>query len=523
MRRNVSLTWRRRYLTAGLLALVGAMTFFVAGAFADAGNPITGTINGKIVPDATGTGVTVYVRGQWNWLTHNKDCNLDRNGTGVGIIWNDPQSPGFTVAKGSISAGVGVASSTDGNAVDQMVHPSDIGNDAPGSGDTAPNVNGRGGQQFVDPGDDVNPSPSRYAEWRSGCGREPITAACAGDAVGDPCGSWGYDKNITPGVDSSNGGGQGFKHHYASRADVTSVCANFYDVHGSNAGLQAPNGAKEITVNGNGDNSIQTNAFNVTSGANCIYFPLITTQATSGTPIDDINDHADVTGAPPNQSATLTFRVYGTLALCNAGGTGLARFAGGATSNAKSVTTSSTGTASATSDNLAKPVPEGDYFWRVTLSTANTADTLSDCNNDTEKSHVERIPTDIDTGQKVIITDFAQVNGFTDGGQTRGTVQFKLYQRLAATSPSCTNDGVNDDLIYTSPQITVASDGTAKTPADGASGAPPHIPVTQDPADVNTTFDWRVSFSGDSVNKPFTSVCGEESFTLSGNTPGVDP
>jgi hypothetical protein len=30
------------------------------------------------------------VRGQWNWLSHNSDCNFDRAATGVGLIWNDP-------------------------------------------------------------------------------------------------------------------------------------------------------------------------------------------------------------------------------------------------------------------------------------------------------------------------------------------------------------------------------------------------------------------------------------------------
>jgi hypothetical protein len=515
----------RRSLTAGLVALVGAMTFFVSGAFADAGNPILGTINGKIVPTPTATypdAVTVYVRGGWNWLSHNKDCNLDRNGTGVGIIWNDPHSPGYTVTKGSISAGVGVQSSDNGlNVQDEMVHPSDVGDDHLGNGPGR--VTAAGEQQFVDAGDDVSPSPANFGSWRSGCGRPNISVACFGNAIGDPCGSWGYDKNLSAGGDSRNGGGQGYKHVYQSRADVQSVCVNFYDVHGSNAGFQAPKEAKEIDVNGNGDNSIQTNAFNVNQGANCIYFPNVTTQSTSGTPIDDINDAANVTGAPPNQSATLTFRVYSSLALCNAAGTGLARFAGGATSNAKTVTTSATGTASATSDNLAKPVPEGSYFWRVTFQTANADLVLSDCNETTEKSVVEKIPTDIDTGQKVLIQDFARVNGFFDGGQTRGTVTFRLYQRLAATSASCTNNGTDDKRIYTSPAITVAADGTANTPAAGQTGAPPSIPITQEPEDVNTTFDWQLTFSGDTVNKSFTSVCGEESFTLAGNEPGVDP
>src|SRR5437667_5951377 len=96
-------------------ALVGgsAMLLTLAGlppaetASAAAGNPILGTIHGRLQPNADGT-VTVFVRGEWNWLSHNSDCNFDRAATGVGMIWNDPTEPGFTVTKGTIAAGVGV-------------------------------------------------------------------------------------------------------------------------------------------------------------------------------------------------------------------------------------------------------------------------------------------------------------------------------------------------------------------------------------------------------------------------------
>ncbi len=84
------------------LAAGSAMLLTLAGlpapgtASADAGNPILGTIHGSLQPNADGT-VTVFVRGEWNWLSHNSDCNFDRAATGVGMIWNDPTEPGFTV------------------------------------------------------------------------------------------------------------------------------------------------------------------------------------------------------------------------------------------------------------------------------------------------------------------------------------------------------------------------------------------------------------------------------------------
>lgn len=264
---------RKAVALIAALAIVVPISFTYASiVLADAGNPILGTIQGTIVdysgnPNDADTRVTVYVRGKWNWLSHNKDCNVDRNGTGVGLVWNDPTEPGFTVTKGAISAGVGIASLRAGdtvNVIDEMVHPSDRGN-------IPESLPGPAGQAFVDPVSRAL-TAANLALWRSGCGRVPITTVCAGNAVGDPCGSWGYEAALNDGF------GQGFKHTYASRDDVTSVCVNFYDVHGSNAGFQAPNGLKEIDVNGNGDNSIQTNAFNVNDGANCIFFPRTKTQ-----------------------------------------------------------------------------------------------------------------------------------------------------------------------------------------------------------------------------------------------------
>src|SRR5215471_804027 len=90
----LNLGWRRRSLAAMCI-------FFAAGALGDAGNPILGTIRGTIVSTPMPgyrDAVTVYVRGQWNWLSHTSDCNFDRAATGVGIIWNDPNGPGASPA-----------------------------------------------------------------------------------------------------------------------------------------------------------------------------------------------------------------------------------------------------------------------------------------------------------------------------------------------------------------------------------------------------------------------------------------
>jgi hypothetical protein len=275
------------------LAFAAMCALDTAAALGDAGSPVVGTIRGTIVPDTSGSGVTVYVRGQWNWFSHTSDCNFDRAGTGVGLIWNDPNSAGYPVAKGSLTAAVGVQSSTDGNVVDQMVHPVDRGNVAQGY-----TTNSAGdypvGQKFVDPSP---PDPNSYSSWKGGCGRAPLSStgpagssglgaegvnlACAGggSCAGRPWGSWGYSIN----------GGLGYAHHYAARSDVASVCANFYDVHGGGKAdtntFQLVKEAKEITVNENTDNSIQTDSFNADQGANCVTSPTMETAAPTNAPL----------------------------------------------------------------------------------------------------------------------------------------------------------------------------------------------------------------------------------------------
>src|SRR5436189_2192261 len=134
---------RRVALFAGGALLVTSAVWSGPGtARADAGNPILGTIHGSLQPNPDGT-VTVFVRGQWNWLSHNSDCNFDRAATGVGMIWNDPTEPGFTVTKAPISAGAGVtalrgatpsaganpkAYPDTSNSVEHMEHPVDLAN-----------------------------------------------------------------------------------------------------------------------------------------------------------------------------------------------------------------------------------------------------------------------------------------------------------------------------------------------------------------------------------------------------------
>ena len=96
MRRLVNGGWRVRLAGTALLALIGALTL-VAGAMADAGNPIPNTIKAITHDNGDGT-VTVSVRGEWNWLSHSADCNYDRAATGAAIAWDDPNGADNTRA-----------------------------------------------------------------------------------------------------------------------------------------------------------------------------------------------------------------------------------------------------------------------------------------------------------------------------------------------------------------------------------------------------------------------------------------
>src|SRR5437773_6671566 len=230
-------TVRRRValFAGGALLVTSAVRSGPGTARPDAQNPNLGTIHGSLQPNPDGT-VTAVVRGQWNWLSHNSDCNFDRAATGVGMIWNDPTEPGFTVTKAPISAGVGIAAIRSGtapvgenpnaypdtyNTIDEMVHPVDRGNQAEGytsgtfkSTTQGYSTNAAGdfpsGQLFSDPASPA-PTNANLALWRGGCGREPLTFTASksdpfGEATGGTCahgptsrspppwGSSGYEK-----------------------------------------------------------------------------------------------------------------------------------------------------------------------------------------------------------------------------------------------------------------------------------------------------------------------------------------
>ena len=299
-------------------------------ALADAGNPIIGTTKGDLVQNPDGT-VTVYVRGQWNWLSHNSDCNFDRAATGLAMIWNDPTETGYTLTKGTVSAagrrrdqgrqlGRPQPDRRHGPPGRPRQHPRRPAGAAPNRPSTTPTPAGR------------RRSRTRPTTWRGGCGREPLNHADA--YTGHPWGSWGYEKSSL-GTDGNIH--LGYSHVYRSRDFVPkSVCVNFYDVHGGGEDQQrqtsrCPTSSDNIDVLANGDNSIETNAFNV-NGGSCVHFAKITTKAIASVKLGEpIPDTATITDAFTNGTAatdgTVTFKAYKDPTTC----TGAADFTSGPT------------------------------------------------------------------------------------------------------------------------------------------------------------------------------------------------
>ena len=57
--------------------------------------------------------MTAYVRGQWNWLSHDiATATSTAPPTGLAMIWNDSTETGYTLTGKTVSADVGVATKT---------------------------------------------------------------------------------------------------------------------------------------------------------------------------------------------------------------------------------------------------------------------------------------------------------------------------------------------------------------------------------------------------------------------------
>jgi hypothetical protein len=380
--------------------------------------------------------------------------------------------------------------------VNEMVHPSDLGNLAEG-------YPGLSGQTFNDPSP---PTPTAFASWAGGCGREPLTATaspgpntalapsgtpCADgstDCSGRPWGSWGYMVN----------GGKGYAHTYLATALPSKVCVNFYDVHGGgkvgDKNFQKPGGAKEIDVDANGDNSINTNSFNVNDGANCISVPppsqpKLTTNAGSSTVTAgssgtaDLTDTATLSGTT-NGTGTITFTLYsdpGAAGICHS------------VIGTRTVSVTGKGNYSSTPAFSVQP---GTYHWVASYSgDANNAGAATGCGDANENVTVVAGPPRLTTnaGSPTVtagssgtadLTDLATLSG---GVNPTGTITFTLWFDPGA-------QGICHSLIATR---TVSVNG------DGNYSSAPAISVPPG------TYHWVASYSGDANNAGAATGCGD--------------
>ena len=293
MRRSMGFARRRRFLTAGLLAMaLGLVWVAVAAADAPDGSDAKSTLNAGPVSPAidvahgvrtetcsttntsipasicTATGgkaVKVTVAGGWVWYTHGSDCNTDRAGVGFAVDWFDPRdanadgsngnSIGKTVVVNGASKviGVGVKAGDSLNTADNVVHPTPRGTDKYGTANNEIDVE----------------APAQYKSWRGSCGNVTATQPKL------PRGIWGPRKSLFKGSTFGGTTGaiqainqDGMSHIYAKADDITTLCVVTYDVHKGTApsgggGVGIPSGASEITAGGssrNVDNGVEKNS-----------------------------------------------------------------------------------------------------------------------------------------------------------------------------------------------------------------------------------------------------------------------
>ena len=193
---------------AVLVVAMGSLILGVAGAGADAADPVLSATTGTIVTNTNGSR-TLTIQGQWQWPTHKSDCSQDKRAVGFAVDWNDATQPGNVVTTlNGQTIDVGAAAPNAFNAADNLVHHTGAGTDS-----VDPNV------------------------WRGQCG--------AYNAAADyNTGAWGP-----------------ISHTYPAGTGPITICALMYDVHVKTNG-GSPNGDKEIIAGGdkhNDDNSAEKN------------------------------------------------------------------------------------------------------------------------------------------------------------------------------------------------------------------------------------------------------------------------
>jgi uncharacterized repeat protein (TIGR01451 family) len=257
--------------------------------------------------------------------------------------------------------------------------------------------------------------------------------------------------------------------------------------------------ASEVTVDGNGDNSVSTNDFDVSNGANCITVAtsFITTQASNAEVGGNIHDDATIGGSGLT-TGTIHFEAFGpfpagTSPTC----TGTPAFTSDVTTNGTTGNPYSSGNYQTTGAGL--------YFWTAHYTDNNPLILQADspCGAQNETSTVaKKSPTlTTDAGgnrtldaqnPSVDLRDTATLMG---GFNPTGSITYLLYRGATCNAQT---------LV-----ATLSIDGTfgPPNPGDGLVHGNGSYVSQKHTTNVAGNYHWIANYSGDNNNNPTTNVC----------------
>jgi hypothetical protein len=482
-----------RYLLSSL-ALFAVASILGVAALADAPDPklppqtptaqvIAVTHNDQGTPSTADDTTTVTVTGGWVWTTHHSDCNTDRAGAGFAVDWNDPDDPGFVVTTlNGVTIDVGSSVAVNGNAVDNVVHPTP------------------GAVQFGGSGKDTDVAlPSQWALWRGGCGTD--TRDLGGDSNNDPEGIWGPRAHVLNASGVDTGSQTGITHTYrdTSIANGLQICALMYDVHtgtaaSHNGGVGITNKASEITAGGsghNGDNSAEKNG-NTPVGNACVPIAVPLTSKVATFPSVIPNDTGTVTGSNP--TGTLKFELFGP-GDTNCTGT-----------PAYTQTVSLTNGSATTSNSSFTASTLGLWKWRLTYSgdSVNTGKVTA-CG-------IESFQITGDTPDVSVRTDIHNSSHAVISAADAGTVVHdKVFVTKTAGAPTLPNPSGNV-IFHRYSTIDCSGTPVNQTVALGADGTAESSTTT-----VAGDMSYRADYQGDASYPARSGAC--EPLSINTSTP----
>jgi hypothetical protein len=323
----------------------------------------------------------------------------------------------------------------------------------------------------------------------SNCGSITVKKVTQNAPAGDST-SFGY---TTTGTGLSNfsltGGGQkaftnlGQGAYSVAENAVTATGWNFVSVscvdNATSSSVGTVTGQKEDITLQPGQNVTCTYTNHYTNS------PTIATtlSATSITVGGQVHDSSALTGASAGATGTVTYSVY-TDNKCTIAAT---------PSDGGTKTLNADGTVP-DSDALTFNAV-GDYYWQAVYSgDGNNNGATSTCTD--EHLVVNKAQPTAATAQSLIPDDSFTLSG---GANTpTGTITFKLY---APGDTTCTGS-----VQFTQTVSVNSGNGTYSTTN--------HLQATPFTATTPGTWRWASSYSGDPSNKPVTSTCGTEQFTI---------